>query len=90
MHMGIHQPRRQVQARHVKILPARIAADADDLTAADGNIRIFPGFQEHVEHVPPLQDKVGLLPSCRYVNLFFQTACAPKIHMCLPLAPQLK
>ena len=54
MHMGIHQPRRQVQARHVKILPARIAADADDLTAADGNIRIFPGFQEHVEHVSPL------------------------------------
>ena len=53
MHMGIHQPRRQVQTRHVKILFTHIVAYSDNLTAADGNIRIFPGFQEHVEHVPP-------------------------------------
>ena len=53
MHMGVHQPRRKIQAGHIKNMFARVVTDADNLTAADGNIRIFPGFQEHVEHVPP-------------------------------------
>ena len=54
MHMGIHQPRRQVQACHINFFFSFIFPDAHDLIAADGNVRVLPGFQEHVEHVAAL------------------------------------
>ena len=44
MHMGIHEPGGQIQARYIDFLPALILADPYNLAAADGYIRHFPCF----------------------------------------------